>query len=475
MKPVAATADPADVPRNLRPFETVLGTIGWTPLIRLNSVTKGIRTPVYGKAEFMNPGGSVKDRIGPAIIEAAEREGRLKPGGTVVEGTSGNTGIGLALAAAIKGYQCIFTIPDKMSQEKVRLLKAFGAEVIVTPTAVPPDHPDNYVMMAKRLAHELPNAILANQFYNQANPEAHYRTTGPEIWEQTGGRVTHFVAAAGTGGTISGVGRYLRERKPEVRIIGGDPVGSIIRGYAETGVKGESTPYKVEGIGQDKIPGTLDMGVVDEWRSVDDRAAFAMARRLTREEGLFVGGSTGLLVHVALEVAREIDDPDACVVAILCDTGERYLSKLYDDEWLREHRLIEPARVTADLMVQTKEADRGPVSLVSVEPSTSVRQALEFITEFNISQLPVIADGDCVGHISEATLMGRVLEDPGMLDRPVRDLMDTALPVVDVHADLNALTRLLTSHHPAVLVRRDGALTGILTRYDVLRFVTGGR
>jgi cystathionine beta-synthase len=243
VKPGEPNTDPADVPRNLRPFQNVLGTIGWTPLIRLNSVTQGIRTPVYGKAEFMNPGGSVKDRIGPAIIEAAERDGKLRPGGTVVEGTSGNTGIGLALAAAIKGYHCIFTIPDKMSQEKVRLLKAFGAEVIVTPTAVPPDHPDNYVMMAKRLAEELPNAILANQFYNQANPEAHYRTTGPEIWEQTGGRVTHFVAAAGTGGTITGVGRYLREKNPKVRIIGGDPVGSIIRSYAETGAKGEGAPY----------------------------------------------------------------------------------------------------------------------------------------------------------------------------------------------------------------------------------------
>jgi cystathionine beta-synthase len=329
-------------------------------------------------------------------------------------------------------------------------------------------------MMAKRLAEELPNAILANQFYNQANPEAHYRTTGPEIWEQTGGRVTHFVAAAGTGGTITGVGRYLREKNPKVRIIGGDPVGSIIRSYAETGTKGEGAPYKVEGIGQDKIPGTLDLDVVDEWRSVDDRTAFAMARRLTREEGLFVGGSTGLLMHVALQVAREVDDPDACVVAILCDTGERYLSKLYNDEWLRENRLIEPARVTADLMVQTKESDRAPGALVSVEPSTPVRRALGFINEYNISQLPVISEGDCVGHVSEATLMARVLENTALLDHSVQELMDAPLPVVDAHVDLNALTRLLTRHNPAVLVRRDGTITGIITRYDVLRYVTGG-
>ena len=463
---------PADTPRHERPYDNVLGTIGWTPLIRLNRVAQGIRTPVYGKAEFMNPGGSVKDRIGPAIIEAAEREGRLRPGGTVVEGTSGNTGVGLALAAAIKGYRCVFTIPDKMSQEKVRLLKAFGADVIVTPTAVPPDHPDNYVMMAKRIASETPNAILANQFYNAANPDAHYATTGPEVWEQTEGRITHFVAAAGTGGTLTGAGRYLKERNPDVRIVGGDPVGSIISGYAETGVRPEATPYKVEGIGQDKIPGTLDLSLVDEWRQVDDRTAFAMARRLTREEGLFVGGSTGLIAHVALEVAREVDDPDACVVLVLCDTGERYLSKLYNDEWLREHRLIEPARITAEVIAGLK-GDGAPGKILSVEPDTPVRKALSLITENDVSQLPVIAGGDCVGHISEATLMARVLEKPTVLDQAVQEIMDAPLPIVDSHVDLNTVTRLLTRHNPAVLVRRSGVLVGIITRYDVVRLVTG--
>jgi cystathionine beta-synthase len=361
-----------------------------------------------------------------------------------------------------------------MSQEKVRLLKAFGAEVIVTPTAVPPDHPDNYVMMAKRIAHETPNAILANQFYNQANPEAHYRTTGPEIWEQTEGRVTHLVAAAGTGGTITGAGRYLKERNPRIRVVGGDPLGSILRSYAESGTKPEGVPYKVEGIGQDKIPGTLDLEVVDEWRTVDDRTAFSMARRLTREEGLFVGGSSGLIAHVALEVAREVDDPAACIVSILPDTGERYLSKLYNEEWLREHRLIEPARVTAVDMVASKE-ERAPQTLVSVAPSTPVRSALAHITEHDISQLPVLAEGDCVGHIAEATLMARVLENPTTLDLPVQELMDPPLPVVDGHVDLNALTRLLTRQNPAVLVRREGRIVGIITRYDVLRYVTGGR
>jgi cystathionine beta-synthase len=461
-------------PRHQRPYDSVLGTVGWTPLIRLNRIAQGIRTPVYGKAEFYNPGGSVKDRIGPAIIEAAEAEGRLRPGGTVVEGTSGNTGVGLAVAAAIKGYRCIFTIPDKMSQEKVRLLKAFGAEVIVTPTAVPPDHPDNYVMMARRIAEETPNAILADQFYNQANPEAHYRTTGPEIWEQTEGRVTHFVSAAGTGGTITGVGRYLKERNPDIRVIGGDPVGSILRGFAETGEKGESAPYKIEGIGQDKIPGTLDMSVVDQWRSVDDRTAMTMARRMTREEGLFVGGSTGLIVHVALEVAREVDDPDALVVCLLCDTGERYLSKVYSDEWMQENRMLEPARVSAGDALAGKDAG-APKELVSVAPETGVRQALGLITTHNVSQLPVIAQGDCVGHLSESNLMGRVFEDTKVLDLSVQHVMEAPLPVVDAHVDLAGITRLMSRQNPAVLVRRAGKLAGIITRYDVLRYITDGR
>jgi cystathionine beta-synthase len=462
------------MPPHTRPYDSVLDLVGWTPLVRLRRVAEGIRTPVYGKAEFMNPGGSVKDRIGPAIVEAAEEAGELRPGGTIVEGTSGNTGVGLALAATARGYRCIFTIPDKMSQEKVRLLKAFGAEVIVTPTAVAPDHPDNYVVMAKRIAKETPNAILANQFYNQANPEAHYRTTGPEIWEQTEGRVTHFVSAAGTGGTITGVGRYLKERKPEVRIVGGDPVGSIIREFAQTGQIPEGAPYKIEGIGQDKIPGTLDMNVVDEWRSVDDRTSFALARRLTREEGCFVGGSTGLIAHVALQIAREIDDPDACIVFIMCDTGERYLSKLYNDEWMRENRMIEPARVDAAGIVSMK-GEGAPAEIVAVKPDTPVRTALAFITEHNISQLPVIVDGDCVGHLSEPHLMARVLEDTTLLDAPVQELMDPPLPVVDGHLDLHGVTRLLTRQNPAVLIREAGELTGIVTRYDVLRYVTAGR
>lgn len=324
-------------PRNVAPYDEVLQTIGWTPLIRLRRVAEGVRTPVYAKAEFYNPGGSVKDRIGPAIIEAAEREGRLGPGGVIVEATSGNTGVGLALAAGLKGYRCIFTIPDKMSREKVRLLESFGAEVIITPTEVEPDDPMHYLNVAKRLVEETPGAVLANQFHNQANPQAHYRTTGPELWEQTGGRITHFVASAGTGGTISGTGKYLKERNPSIRVVAGDPDGSAYAEYFRTGRIVEGRSYKVEGIGNDIIPTTVWWDVIDEFRTVTDRDAFAMARRLTREEGLFVGGSAGLNTFVALQVAAELDDPDALVVCVLPDTGERYLSKFYNDDWLREN------------------------------------------------------------------------------------------------------------------------------------------
>jgi cystathionine beta-synthase len=405
-----------------RPLNSILEAVGQTPLIRLNRVARGIRTPVLAKAEQMNPGGSVKDRIGLAIIEAAERSGALKPGGTIVEGTSGNTGVGLAIAAAIKGYRCVFTIPDKMSSEKIKLLRAFGAEVVVVPTAVPPR----------------PSGVL------HPEGEGHRR-----------------------------VGRFLKEKNPTIRVIAPDPIGSIYTEYAKSHTKGEGFPYKVEGIGGDKIPTSLDFGVVDEFVQVGDKEAFRMARRLTREEGLFVGGSTGMNVHVALDVARRLDDPAALVVTILCDTGERYISKVYDDEWMRANQMLDTMPVTVEALIAQHPAGIPP--LVSVAPAASVRQALNLMSTYGISQVPVIAGNDCVGSVTEGPVISRALEDAKLLERAVSDVMQPPFPVVDAALPIERLNTLLSHETQAALVRKDGRLVGIVTRYDVLRQIAGIR
>ncbi|MDQ3221857.1 MAG: pyridoxal-phosphate dependent enzyme [Gemmatimonadota bacterium] len=460
-------------PPHLRPYDSVLETVGWTPLIRLGRIGAGIRTPVFGKAEYANPGASVKDRIGLAIIEDAERRGELKPGGTVVEGTSGNTGVGLAIAASLKGYRCIFTMPDKMSQEKVRLLKAYGAEVVITPTAVPPDHPDNYVMKAKQIVRETPGAILANQFYNEINPAAHYATTGPEIWQQTEGRVTHLVAAAGTGGTVSGAGKYLKEKNPRIRVIAGDPIGSLYTHYHGARTLGQGHPYKVEGIGGDKIPSTIWFDWIDEFRQVPDRTSFTMARRLAREEGILVGGSAGLNVYLALEIAREVDDADALVVTILCDTGERYLSKLFNDEWMQENQMLETPRTTVEQLLERRPANAP--DLVSVAPAAAVRQALNLMNTWGVSQIPVLDNGVSVGGLIEGTLMTRALAQPSLLDRPVRELMEAPFPEVEAATAIDRVGSMLTRESPAALVCKDGKLIGIVSRYDVLQQMIGTR
>ena len=460
-------------PRNLKPYQHVNELVGWTPLIRLNRVGAGIRTPVYGKAEFMNPGGSVKDRIGSAMVEAAEQEGRLHPGGVIVEATSGNTGLALAIAASAKGYKCIFTMPDKMSLEKVRLLRAFGAEVVITPTAVAPDHPDHYLNRAKAIAASTPGAVMANQFYNQANPEAHYRTTGPELWAQSEGKITHFFAGSGTGGTISGTGRYLKEQNPDVQVIGVDPVGSVISGFFHTGELEEGAPYKVEGLGNDKIPDTLHLDFVDDYVTVPDGVAFRMARRIVAEEGLFVGGSTGLIVHAAMEKAKELDDPDAFVVAILCDWGEHYLSKQFDDEWMETNGFLKPVRTTVAQMLSEKQ-DALP-ELVTVPPGATVRVAVSTLSAGGVSQLPVLSNGECVGSLGEREVMASVLEDPAVLDEPVESVMEPPYPVVDESTDSEEATRLLLRGSQAVLVRANGQLAGILTRHDLVRALAAGR
>jgi cystathionine beta-synthase len=457
----------------LKVYESVLETIGGTPLIRLSRLGAGIRTPIYGKAEYANPGASVKDRIGLAIIEDAERRGELKPGGTIVEGTSGNTGVGLAIAASLKGYRCIFTMPDKMSQEKVRLLKAYGAEVVITPTAVPPDHPDNYVMKAKQIVKETPGAVLANQFYNPINPEAHYATTGPEIWEQTEGRVTHLVAGAGTGGTVSGAGKYLKEKNPKVRVIAADPIGSLYTHYHRSRTMGEGHPYKVEGIGGDKIPSTLWFDYVDEFRQVPDRTSFSLARRLAREEGILAGGSTGTNLYIALEVAREVDNPAALVVTIICDTGERYLSKVFNDEWMQENQMLEAPRMTVEQLLERRPPGAPP--LVSVAPAAAVRQALNLMSTWGVSQIPVIDNGESLGGLIEGTLMTRALAQPSLLDRPVREVMEAPFPEVDATSPTDRVGAMLSRESPAALVRKDGKVIGIVSRYDVLQQLIGTR
>ncbi|MFQ5550685.1 MAG: pyridoxal-phosphate dependent enzyme, partial [Gemmatimonadales bacterium] len=369
-----------------------------------------------------------------------------------------------------KGYKCVFTMPDKMSYEKVKLLRSFGAEVVITPTAVPPDHPDNYVMKAKQIVRKTPNSILANQFYNPVNALSHYESTGPEIWDQTDGKVTHFVAAAGTGGTVSGVGKFLKEQNPRIRIVAGDPVGSIYAAHSRSETE-EGHPYKVEGIGGDKIPSQLHFEWVDEFVTISDAESFQMARRITREEGLFVGGSSGLNVCVALQLAKRIDDAEALIVVMLPSTGERYLSKFYDDDWMRENQLIEEEKTHARALIAVKNGDAP--KLVTVAPTHTVKQAINLMSTYDVSQLPVLRDADCIGSVSEGALMAAALADTAILEQPVQEHMDAPYPVVDGGFDAEQLSALLSHEAPAVLVRDGGQLTGLLTRFDVLRHLAG--
>jgi cystathionine beta-synthase len=456
----------------VRALETFLDAMGNTPLVRLHRVAARVQAPIYAKLEMLNPGGSVKDRIGLRMIEAAERAGLLKPGGTIVEPTSGNTGHGLAIAAAIHGYRCIFVMPDKMSAEKVQLLRAYGAEVIITPTAVAPESPESYYRVADRLTEEIPGAFQPNQYFNQENPAAHYETTGPEIWEQTEGTITCFVAGVGTGGTITGTGRYLKEKNPDLLVVGADPEGSIFSAPDEP-----ARPYLTEGIGEDFWPETFDPKVVDRYVRVSDRDSFLTARAITRQEGILVGGSSGTALYAALEVAKELG-PDDVVVVIFPDTGRNYLSKLYSDTWLLQYGFIEreqPIRVDEVLAAKGGELPE----IISVSAHDKVRQAVDVLQTHGISQAPVLREessdvAQVVGSIRDRELLERVFRDPDALQADVASVMAPPIPAVEWDGAVDEAFEEL-ERAPAVLVVKAGQVIGVLTRSDLLDFLAHRR
>ncbi|HEY1009983.1 MAG: pyridoxal-phosphate dependent enzyme [Daejeonella sp.] len=450
-------------------YNNILETIGNTPLVKLNAITKDVKATVLAKIETTNPGNSIKDRMAVKMIEDAERDGRLKPGGTIIEGTSGNTGMGLAIAAVIKGYKCIFTTTDKQSKEKVDALRAFGAEVIVCPTNVEPEDPRSYYSVSTRLEREVPNSWKPNQYDNLSNTRAHYEQTGPEIWEQTGGKITHLVVGVGTGGTISGAGKYLKEKNPNIKVWGIDTYGSVFKKYKETGEfdKNEIYPYITEGIGEDFLPKNVDFDVIDRFEKVTDKDAALMTREIARKEGIFAGNSAGSAVAGLLQLKNELREEDL-VVIIFHDHGSRYMAKMYNEDWLRERGFLTDEKLTAKSILNRRERQ----DIITIDCEKSVLEAINTIKSLNISQIPVTQQGMIIGKLTESDILNSVLENPGLKSGSVKEIMTASFPFIDINTSVDKISSIINKDNMAVLVEDEEGKIEIITQYDIINAIS---